>query len=68
MNIRKYVIQFTFPDGEVRHLSPAIYKAKRLEKNPYRGFRYNLQEAQEVCAEYKEKYPECVIEAVELSY
>ena len=62
----KYVVQITFPDKKEYYLAPSVYKAKRLEENPYRGFRYSLPEAQMTCDEYKNKYPECIVRAVKL--
>ena len=48
------------------YLAPSVYKAKRLEENPYRGFQYSFPEAQSICEECKEKYPDCVVEAVKI--
>ena len=62
----KYVVRIVFPDKSEYYLAPSIYKAKRLEENPYRGFRYSLPEAQSICEEYKEKYPNCIVEAVKI--
>lgn len=62
----KYVVRITFPDKKEYYLSPGVYKAKRLEENPYRGFRYSLPEAQSICEEYKEKYSDCIVEAVKI--
>ena len=62
----KYVVRITFPDKKEYYLAPSVYKAKRLEENPYRGFRYSLPEAQSICDEYKKKYPECIVRAVKL--
>lgn len=62
----KYVVRITFPDKREYYLAPSVYKAKRLEKNPYRGFQYSLPEAQIVCEEHKEKYPNCIVEAVKI--
>ena len=64
----KYVVRITFPDKSEYYLAPSVYraKAKGFEENPYRGFRYSLPEAQSICEEYKEKYPDCVVEAVKI--
>lgn len=62
----KYVVRITFPDKKEYYLAPSAYKARRLEENPYRGFRYSLPEAQSICEEYKEKYPNCIVEAVRI--
>ena len=62
----KYVVRITFPDKKEYYLAPSVYKAKRLEGNPYRGFQYSLPEAQSICEEYKEKYPDCIVEAVKI--
>lgn len=62
----KYVVRIVFPDKSEYYLAPSVYKAKRLEENPYRGFRYSLPEVQSICEEYKEKYPNCIVEAVKI--
>lgn len=62
----KYVVRIVFPDKSEYYLAPSVYKARRLEENPYRGFRYSLPEAQSICEEYKEKYPNCIVEAVKI--
>ncbi len=62
----KYVVRIVFLDKSEYYLAPSVYKAKRLEENPYRGFRYSLPEAQSICEEYKEKYSNCVVEAVKI--
>lgn len=62
----KYVVRIVFPDKSEYYLAPSVYKAKRLEENPYRGFRYSLPEAQSILEEYKEKYPNCIVEAVKI--
>lgn len=62
----KYVVRIVFPDKKEYYLAPSVYKAKGFEENPYRGFQYNLPEAQSICKEYKEKYPDCIVEAVKI--
>lgn len=62
----KYVVRIVFPDKSEYYLAPSVHKAKRLEENPYRGFRYSLPEAQSICKEYKEKYPDCIVETVKI--
>ena len=62
----KYVVRITFPDKKEYYLAPSVYKAKRLEENSYRGFQYSFPEAQSICEEYKEKYPDCIVEAVKI--
>lgn len=64
----KYVVRITFSDKKEYYLAPSVYKAKAkgFEENPYRGFQYNLPEAQSICKEYKEKYPDCIVEAVKV--
>ena len=62
----KYVVRIVFPDKSEYYLAPSVYKARRLEENPYRGFRYSLPEAQSICEEYKKKYPNCIVEAVKI--
>lgn len=62
----KYVVRITFSDKKEYYLAPSVYKAKRLEENPYRGFQYSFPEAQSICEEYKEKYPDCIVEAVKI--
>lgn len=64
----KYVVRIIFPDKSEYYLAPSVYKAKakEFEENPYRGFQYNLPEAQSVCKEYKEKYLDCIVEAVKI--
>jgi hypothetical protein len=41
----KYVVRITFSDKKEYYLAPSVYKAKRLEENPYRGFQYSFPEA-----------------------